>query len=82
MSKAAAGADGPGDAGFEWPWQYSFPPFFTLQPNEETRNRQVGAWADLICKYCAHKHMEVLVIAEAASSLPLFNNTELKRTLC
>ena len=78
-----AAASSGGDAGaFEWPWQYRFPPFFTIQPNEETRAKQVVAWGELICNYCRHHNMEVLVIAEAASSLPLFNNAEIKRGWC
>ncbi|KAG8041928.1 hypothetical protein G9C98_007232 [Cotesia typhae] len=28
----------------EWPWQYSFPPFFTLQPHAETKEKQLSAW--------------------------------------
>ncbi|XP_066144069.1 vacuolar protein-sorting-associated protein 25 isoform X2 [Euwallacea fornicatus] len=35
-----------------WPWQYNFPPFFTLQPHPETRSKQVQAWKALILDYC------------------------------
>ncbi|KAL1416444.1 hypothetical protein MTO96_000725 [Rhipicephalus appendiculatus] len=28
---------------FEWPWQYGFPPFFTLQPTLATREKQLEA---------------------------------------
>jgi hypothetical protein len=78
---AAGGGGGDAGGGFEWPWQYRFPPFFTIQPNEETRAKQVAGWGDLICDYCRHHNMEVLVVAEAAASLPLFNNQEIKRQL-
>ena len=28
-------------------WQLSFPPFYTLQKNEETRKKQLDAWSSL-----------------------------------
>ena len=28
-------------------WQVSFPPFYTLQKNEETRKKQLDAWSSL-----------------------------------
>ena len=36
----------------EWPWQYSFPPFFTLQPHKDTRDKQIEAWRHLVLNYC------------------------------
>jgi hypothetical protein len=36
----------------EWPWQYSFPPFFTLQPHAPTREKQLEAWKHLVLSYC------------------------------
>ncbi len=38
---------------FAWPWQFSFPPFFTLQPNEDTRRKQTDAWCQhvLACRF-------------------------------
>ena len=32
---------------FEWPWQYNFPPFFTLQKHQETREKQIDQWISL-----------------------------------
>jgi len=32
---------------FEWPWQYNFPPFFTLQNHQETREKQIDQWISL-----------------------------------
>ena len=36
----------------EWPWQYSFPPFFTLQPHRDPRTKQMEAWRHLVLNYC------------------------------
>ena len=36
----------------DWPWQYSFPPFFTLQPHAPTREKQIQAWKYLVISYC------------------------------
>ena len=49
----------------EWPWQYNFPPFFTLQPNEDTKNKQIDAWCDLILKYGREKRIFQLDLVEA-----------------
>jgi ESCRT-II complex subunit VPS25 len=62
----------------EWPWQYSFPPFYTLQPNEDTKKKQVDAWSDLIIKYCKEKRIYQLDLAEA-SNTELFNNKQIER---
>jgi len=64
----------------DWPWQFSFPPFFTLQPNTETRNRQLHAWSDLVLKFHRANRQFVLDVRESGSS-PLFHNADIKRTL-
>uniref|UniRef100_A0A8D0BM05 Vacuolar protein-sorting-associated protein 25 n=1 Tax=Salvator merianae TaxID=96440 RepID=A0A8D0BM05_SALMN len=65
---------------FEWPWQYSFPPFFTLQPNVDTRQKQLTAWCSLVLSYCRVNKIYTMTIAEAQES-PLFNNWKLQRKL-
>ncbi|XP_050419406.1 vacuolar protein-sorting-associated protein 25 [Patella vulgata] len=67
-------------ADFEWPWQYKFPPFFTIQPNLETRKKQLEAWCSLILSYHRHTKSYSLNITEAQSS-PLFYNKSLSRKL-
>ncbi|CAH0551507.1 unnamed protein product [Brassicogethes aeneus] len=64
----------------EWPWQYSFPPFFTLQPHPETRSKQVAAWKSLILDYCKKNKVCIVDIREA-DQLPLFNNSAINRKL-
>lgn len=63
-----------------WPWQYSFPPFFTLQPQAETRAKQVSAWKSLILDYCRQSKTFIIDVREAGQ-LPLFNNSTINRKL-
>uniref|UniRef100_A0A5S6QDQ9 Vacuolar protein-sorting-associated protein 25 n=1 Tax=Trichuris muris TaxID=70415 RepID=A0A5S6QDQ9_TRIMR len=65
---------------FAWPWQYNFPPFFTLQPNVETRRKQLEAWASLVLRYAEEKRISQIVVLDAQQS-ELFNNTRLNRNL-
>ncbi|KAK9883960.1 hypothetical protein WA026_004897 [Henosepilachna vigintioctopunctata] len=68
------------DVEVNWPWQYSFPPFFTLQPHPETRSKQVSAWKTLILEYCKKAKIYTLDVREA-SQWPLFNNAAINRKL-
>uniref|UniRef100_A0A3B5K1E1 Vacuolar protein-sorting-associated protein 25 n=1 Tax=Takifugu rubripes TaxID=31033 RepID=A0A3B5K1E1_TAKRU len=65
---------------FEWPWQYNFPPFFTLQPNVDTRQKQLAAWCSLALSYCRHHKLYTLDVLEAQES-PVFNNKKIERKL-
>ncbi|XP_037319735.2 vacuolar protein-sorting-associated protein 25 isoform X1 [Pungitius pungitius] len=65
---------------FEWPWQYNFPPFFTLQPNVDTRQKQLAAWCSLALSYCRHHKLYTLDVMEAQES-PVFNNKKVERKL-
>ncbi|XP_063723100.1 vacuolar protein-sorting-associated protein 25-like [Symsagittifera roscoffensis] len=65
---------------FEWPWQYSFPPFFTLQPNLETRKKQLEAWCSLILTFCKQKKIFTFDVTEAQTS-ELFCNKSINRKL-
>lgn len=64
----------------EWPWQYDFPPFFTLQLHPETRSKQIAAWQNLILNYCQKTKTYILDIREA-NKIPLFNNSSINRKL-
>jgi len=63
-----------------WPWQYSFPPFFTLQPHKPTRDKQVQAWKHLVITYCQTNSISTLDLAETGDS-PLFYNSTIDRRL-
>lgn len=64
----------------EWPWQYNFPPFFTLQPNEETRKKQLEAWRDIVLVY-NRKTRTCIIDIQEADSTPLFFNAAISRKL-
>lgn len=67
---------------FEWPWQYAFPPFFTLQPHVETRRRQLDAWCALVLDYCRDRRLFVLNVEEMLSGgHELFANKSIERRL-
>ncbi|XP_043480019.1 vacuolar protein-sorting-associated protein 25 [Leptopilina heterotoma] len=63
-----------------WSWQFSFPPFFTLQPHSETREKQLLAWKNLVLEYYKVTKQAIVDIREVQSS-PLFNNTAINRKL-
>lgn len=65
---------------FQWPWQYNFPPFFTIQPNLDTRTKQLEAWQNLLISYYKHHKLYRLDVTEAQTS-ELFCNDSIKRKL-
>lgn len=64
----------------EFPWQHSFPPFYTLQPHQETQRKQIDAWRSVVLDYCRRGGLTTIDVTELSSS-PLFNNTAIKRRL-
>ncbi|VDD79630.1 unnamed protein product [Mesocestoides corti] len=65
---------------FSWPWQFNFPPFFTLQPNEETRHKQMDAWCQLVLDYFqSKKQTSVDVSSMMNSKCELFSNPKINR---
>ncbi|EDO45855.1 predicted protein [Nematostella vectensis] len=67
-------------AAFEWPWQYTFPPFFTLQPNLDTRRKQLDAWCDLVLTYYKQRKAYSMDVTEA-QTCDLFYNKSIERKL-
>jgi ESCRT-II complex subunit VPS25 len=65
---------------FTFPWEYDFPPFFTIQPNATTREKQLEAWAQLILHYCNHNSIYTADITQLAET-ELFNNRTINRRL-
>eukprot|EP00877_Chromochloris_zofingiensis_P006531 jgi/Chrzof1/2130/Cz11g03200.t1 len=63
---------------FLWPFFYQYPPFFTLQPIKETRDKQSALWCSLILSYCKYHRVYVLGTSQ---DLPLFNNKDISRKL-
>lgn len=67
-------------SGFNWPWQYDFPPFFTIQKNADTKAKQIEAWCTLVLEYHQHHKILKLRVADALTS-PLFCNKAIDRKL-
>lgn len=61
---------------FRFSQHYSFPPFFTLQPNLTTRAAQLNEWSDLTLSYCAFHRL-----FRFTPSHPLFHNSSVNRRL-
>ena len=61
--------------GFTFPAMYNFPPFFTLQPVDSTRAKQVEQWKQLVMAWhAAHKATEL-----AVKEWPGWENAAIKR---
>lgn len=65
---------------FEFPFFWSFPPYFTLQPVEETRRKQVALWCELILRWCKH-HQVYKLSTDVAEDTALFANQQINRSL-
>ncbi|GBG71906.1 hypothetical protein CBR_g10842 [Chara braunii] len=63
---------------FSLPYFFHYPPYFTLQPVRDTREKQIQLWKDLILNYC--KHYKVFAI-DVEGDFPLFSNSEIERRL-
>ncbi|KAL1875835.1 hypothetical protein Daus18300_003026 [Diaporthe australafricana] len=80
-------------AGFEFPREYYFPPFFTRQTNLNTHHAQLVKWSSLVLAYCQHHRLFKLSLSPTAggSSNPngtasgsaedIFHNKRLNRRL-
>lgn len=51
-----------------------------LQPNADTRQKQLEAWCSLALSYCRHHKLYTLDVMEAQES-PMFNNKKIERIL-
>ncbi|KAJ2782235.1 hypothetical protein H4R18_002379 [Coemansia javaensis] len=67
-------------APFQFPEIYSFPPFFTRQPNEDTWKEQRRQWCDLVVAFHRHHRRSSLALAEAVAEPP-FANRQIRRAL-
>lgn len=57
---------------FKLPQFFNYPPYFTLQPVKETREKQVQLWKELIIDYCRTQKVFVIGLEE---DFPLFSNS-------
>lgn len=63
---------------FTFPYFYNYPPYFTLQPVKDTREKQIQLWKELILKYCKHRKCFLVDLEE---DFPLFENASIQRKL-
>lgn len=61
----------------QFPEFYAFPPFFTVQPNITTREKQMALWRELILSYHTSKKIKTLVVHDC----PLWKNSAIGREL-
>eukprot|EP00850_Spirogloea_muscicola_P019294 SM000187S03911 [mRNA] locus=s187:136779:138424:- [translate_table: standard] len=60
------------------PQFYNYPPYFTLQPVKDTREKQVQLWKELILQYCKQQKIFRVNLDE---EFPLFVNQAIDRKL-
>mmetsp|Transcript_15673 Transcript_15673/g.39076 ORF Transcript_15673/g.39076 Transcript_15673/m.39076 type:complete len:183 (-) Transcript_15673:146-694(-) len=71
--------DQPSTSGeFAYPAFYNYPPYFTVQPVKDTRERQSSLWGQLILAYCKHYKVYVINVQE---EFALFVNKAIDRRL-
>ncbi|PKA57801.1 Vacuolar protein sorting-associated protein 25 [Apostasia shenzhenica] len=63
---------------FRLPHFFNYPPYFTLQPVRETREKQVQLWKELILVYCRSQKIFSVGLEE---DFPLFSNPAIERCL-
>ncbi|XP_072955101.1 vacuolar protein sorting-associated protein 25 [Typha angustifolia] len=63
---------------FKLPNFFNYPPYFTLQPVRETREKQVQLWKELILDYC--KSQKIFIVG-LQDDFPLFSNPVIERSL-
>ncbi|KAK4802401.1 hypothetical protein SAY86_000604 [Trapa natans] len=63
---------------FKLPPFFNYPPYFTLQPVRDTREKQIQLWKDLILDYCKTQKIFIIGLEE---EFPLFSNHVIERSL-
>ncbi|CAI0541474.1 unnamed protein product [Linum tenue] len=63
---------------FKLPQFFNYPPYFTLQPVRDTRDKQIQLWKELILDYCRTQKIFVIGLEE---EFPLFANPAIERSL-
>eukprot|EP01138_Halocafeteria_seosinensis_P003465 gb/GECG01003541.1/.p1 GENE.gb/GECG01003541.1/~~gb/GECG01003541.1/.p1 ORF type:complete len:187 (+),score=22.36 gb/GECG01003541.1/:1-561(+) len=65
---------------FDYPPMYDFPPFFTIQPSDETRMKQLEQWRKFILHWVQHNAAKEAMLVDV-HSFPLFKNDRIHRSL-
>ncbi|ORY20836.1 ESCRT-II complex subunit-domain-containing protein [Naematelia encephala] len=67
--------------GFEYPAIWSFPPFFTIQPNPSTQTHQIQLWTALILSWAQHDRIWEINVDAADGGGEVFWNRTISRRL-
>lgn len=71
--------------GYQFPSIFSFPPFFTKQPNQQTWTHQASLWQQIILSYCRyHRTFKLDITGGSTAALEeseLFHNRSISRRL-
>jgi len=73
----AASLESEGGGAFEPPVYWNFPPFFTLQPVAETKQKQIKLWTNLVLEWAKATNTWSL----AVDSFPFWENSNIRRRL-
>jgi ESCRT-II complex subunit VPS25 len=65
---------------FVYPDFWNYPPYFTLQPVPETRQKQLELWRALILSYCQHNR-QFIIYLDGNVDFPPFSNPSINRHL-
>ncbi|PIA44752.1 hypothetical protein AQUCO_01700385v1 [Aquilegia coerulea] len=63
---------------FKLPHFFNYPPYFTLQPVRDTREKQLQLWKELILDFCRTQKIFIIGLEEEFS---LFTNPVIERSL-
>uniref|UniRef100_A0A0D3A496 4-coumarate--CoA ligase n=1 Tax=Brassica oleracea var. oleracea TaxID=109376 RepID=A0A0D3A496_BRAOL len=61
---------------FKLPQFFNYPPYFTLQPVRDTREKQIQLWKELILDFCKSQKVFLIGVEE---DFPLFSNSAIDR---
>ncbi|ELP85389.1 vacuolar protein-sorting-associated protein, putative [Entamoeba invadens IP1] len=66
--------------GEQLPEYTKFPPFYTVQPIDRTREYQMELWGQVVTQFCERRSISVVTLADFLS-LGIFKNEEINRKL-
>eukprot|EP00745_Piridium_sociabile_P035849 TRINITY_DN63237_c0_g1_i1.p1 TRINITY_DN63237_c0_g1~~TRINITY_DN63237_c0_g1_i1.p1 ORF type:complete len:122 (+),score=6.52 TRINITY_DN63237_c0_g1_i1:110-475(+) len=57
---------------------FQLPPFFTIQPNKATREKQLSLWLEVVLSYCAFHSIHFITVGEGTTLEKPFRNVGIK----
>ena len=65
---------------YKFPEYYNYPFMYTLQKNQDIKDKQLKMWTDIICGYCQHSKIYQVGISELYNS-KICINTQIDRRI-